>query len=50
MGVVVEDDGMSEDEFKEAMLSLNREYSTLNESASELSKNIENNLIALFGK
>lgn len=50
VGVVVEDDGMSEDEFKETMLSLNREYSTLNESASELSKNIENNLIALFGK
>lgn len=50
VGVVVEDDGMSEDEFKETMLSLNREYSTLNESASELSKNIENNLKALFGK
>ena len=50
VGVVIEDDGMSEEEFKETILCLNREYSTLNESAAQLSKNIENNLMALFGK
>ena len=48
VGVVIEDDGMTADEFKEEMLSLNDELSKLNAEANSLETTIANNLKALF--
>lgn len=48
VGVVIEDDGMTEEEFKAQMLSLNDELSKLNEEAYELEQKIEENLKELF--
>jgi type I restriction enzyme M protein len=48
VGVVIEDDGMTEDEFKAEMLSLNDELATLNSEAYELEKRIAENLKGLF--
>ena len=50
VGVVIEDDGMTEEEFKQTMLDLNAELSTLNAQAQELEKQIEENLKSLFGE
>ena len=50
VGVVIEDDGMTEDEFKAEMLSLNNELSKLNEEAHSLETIIANNLKGLFGE
>ena len=50
VGVVIEDDGMTEVEFKETMKGLNSEFSTLNAEAAELAKQIELNLKELWGK
>ena len=44
VGVVIEDDGMTEEEFKAEMLSLNKELSALNIEAKELEKKIADNL------
>lgn len=44
VGVVIEDDGMTADEFKEELESLNREFKDLNEEAKELESKIEENL------
>ncbi len=48
VGVVIEDDGMTEEEFKETMLSLNSELTALNAEAKELEAQIAANLKALF--
>lgn len=49
VGVVIEDDGMTEEEFKAEMLSLNDELSKLNEEAHTLESEIYQNLTNLFG-
>ena len=48
VGVVIEDDGMTEEEFKQTMLGLNDELSKLNEEAKKLESEIESNLKGLF--
>lgn len=48
VGVVIEDDGMTEDEFKETMLGLGSELEILNTEAKTLEKQIDANLRALF--
>ena len=48
VGVVIEDDGMTAEEFKAEMLSLNDELATLNSEAYELEKRIAENLKGLF--
>ena len=50
VGVVIEDDGMTEEEFKAEMLSLNEVLSTLNEEAYSLATKIDNNLKDLLGE
>ncbi len=49
VGVVIKDDGMTEDEFKEHMKSLNTEFEKLSNEAKELEKIISENLKELFG-
>ena len=49
VGVVIEDDGMTAEEFKAEMLSLNSELENLNKDAQVLEKNIADNLKAIFG-
>ncbi len=49
VGVVIEDDGMTAEEFKVEMLSLNDELAKLNEDARELEKVIADNLKGFFG-
>ena len=49
VGVVIEDDGMTEEEFKEKILSLNSEYVALSKESAELEKQIAENLKGLFG-
>ena len=48
VGVVIEDDGMTEAEFKDKMLGLNEEYQTLNEETTKYSQEIINNLSKLL--
>lgn len=48
VGVVIEDDGMTEEGFKTEMLSLNEELSKLNEEAHELEHKIADNFRELF--
>lgn len=48
VGVVIEDDGMTADEFKAEMLSLNDEFSKLNSEAISLESKIADKLKALF--
>lgn len=49
VGVVIEDDGITEEEFKAEMLSLNEELLKLNEDAHTLESKISNNLKELLG-
>lgn len=49
VGVVIDDDGMTQEEFKGKMLSLNSEYAALSKETSELEKQIAENLKGLFG-
>ena len=49
VGVVIEDDGMTESEFRDEMLSLNADFSKLSAEAGELQKEIEKNMVELFG-
>ena len=49
VGVVIEDDGMTEAEFKETMLGLNAEFEALNDEAKKLEAQIADNIKALFG-
>ena len=50
VGVVIEDDGMTEEEFKETMLGLNAEFEKLNNEAKNLEAQIASNLKELFGE
>lgn len=50
VGVVIEDDGMTENEFRQEMLSLNGEFSQLSAEAADLQKEIEKNMKDLFGE
>ena len=50
VGVVIEDDGMTADEFKAEMLSLNDELSRLNTEAHSLEKIISDNLKGVWGE
>lgn len=50
VGVVIEDDGMTEDEFKNTILSLNAELIELNAEAQELEQKIALNLTELFSE
>lgn len=50
VGVVIEDDGMTSEEFRQEMLSLNSEFSKLNAEAVDLQKEIEKNMVELFGE
>ena len=50
VGVVIEDDGMTEEEFRETMLELNKELTALNEEAKSLEAQIAENIKALFGE
>jgi len=47
VGVVIEDDGMTADQFKESLSGLNEEFKQLNEEAKELEAQIEKNLDSL---
>lgn len=49
VGVVIEDDGMTEAEFKDKMLELNKEFQTLNKETTKQSQEIANNLNDLLG-
>jgi type I restriction enzyme M protein len=49
VGVVIEDDGMTEEEFKVEMLKLNAAFSALNDEAQTLERAISNNLKSLVG-
>ena len=50
VGVVIEDDGMIEAQFKETMLGLNAEFESLNDEAKKLEAEIAENLKRLFMK
>ena len=50
VGVVIEDDGMTEEEFKQTILSLNSELTKLNKEALDLEDSITKNLLGLFGE
>lgn len=50
VGVVIEDDGMTEEEFRETMQGLHSEFSQLNDEALTLQAEIEKNLKELFGE
>ena len=50
VGVVIEDDGMTEEEFKATMLGLHRELTELNNEAKELEAQIAENIKMLFGE
>jgi type I restriction enzyme M protein len=49
VGVVIEDDGMTEDEFKAEMRSLNAELTALNDEARKFEQMIAENLCGLVG-
>ena len=48
VGVVIEDDGMTADEFKQTMLGLNDDFTKLSADAKKLEKEIAENLKGLF--
>ena len=48
--MVIEDDGMTEDDFKETMLGLNAEFESLNGEAKKLEAEIAGNIKAMFGE
>ena len=48
VGVVIEDDGMTEEEFRTEMLSLNSEFTKLSAEAKDLESEIEKNLKELL--
>ena len=49
VGVVIEDDGMTEAEFKDTMLDLNAEFEDLNKAAKKLESQIAENIKKIFG-
>lgn len=50
VGVVIEDDGMTENQFKEHIKSLNGDFETLSSDAKSLEESIALNLKELFGE
>ena len=50
VGVVIEDDGMTAEEFRSTMRGLNADFSALHAEAAELAKEIEMNLKELLGE
>lgn len=50
VGVVIEDDGMTKEEFHQEMLSLNGEFEQLSTEAGQLEKEIRKNIVELFGE
>jgi len=48
VGVVIEEDGLTEEEFKAEMLSINKELTNLNIEAKELEKKITENMLMLI--
>ena len=50
VGVVIEDDGMTEKEFKQTMLGLNAEFEALNKEAKKLEDQIALKIKGLFGE
>lgn len=48
VGVVIEDDGMSEEEFKDKMLGLNKEYQKLSDETKAIEKTLDTDLQELF--
>lgn len=50
VGVVIEDDGMTEQEFADTMKGLNTEFLQLNAEALKLQQEIEKNMKELFGE
>lgn len=50
VGVVIEDDGMTEQEFAETMKGLNTEFKQLNSEALKLQNEIEKNIKEIFGE
>lgn len=50
VGVVIEDDGLTEEEFKDQIKSLHDDFNTLNSQANKLESAISANLKELFGK
>lgn len=50
VGVVIEDDGVTADEFKAEMQRLHREFETLSAQAKDLEKEIGDNLKSLWGE
>lgn len=50
VGVVIEDDGLTQEEFKEEMYSLNAEFTALSAEAKSLEGLISNNLKELLGE
>ena len=50
VGVVIEDDGMTPEQFRKNMLGLNAEYEALNAEAKKLEGQIAENIKALFGE
>lgn len=50
VGVVIEDDGMTECEFRDEMFSLKADFSKLCAEAGDLQKEIEKNMVELFGE
>lgn len=48
VGVVIEDDGMTEEEFKDKMLGLNEEYNALSDEVSKLENTLYANIEELF--
>lgn len=49
VGVVIEDDGMTEEEFKDTMIGLNAELTELNNKAKELEGKVSEYMAELFG-
>ena len=50
VGVVIEDDGMTSEEFRQEMLSLNSEFSKQNAEAVDLQKKIEKKMVELLDR
>lgn len=50
VGVVIEDDGMTEAEFHDTMKGLHAEFSELNKEALALQAEIDKNMKELFGE
>jgi len=50
VGVAIDDDGMTKEEFKNKVLSLNNEFSMLNTTANKLENAISDGLLELLGE